>query len=115
MAAATFLLPVEESNITPRIFAGPALGLEVSCKVSGEEAGFSVEGDCEDFGAETKSIDFGVFFGAGIDIAVGNGDITLDALYNLGLTNINDVAGDPFDVTNRNIQVRAGYAFRVGG
>ncbi len=116
MVPATLLIPVENSPLAPRIYAGPALGIEASCKISGEEGGVSVDVDCEEFGAETKSIDFGVFAGAGLDIAVGtSGAITLDVLYNLGLTNINDTPeAEGFDVTNRNLQVLVGYRFMFG-
>lgn len=111
----TLMVPVE-GNVSPRFYAGPALGLEVSCKLSGEEGGVSVDVDCADAGADTKSIDIGVFFGGGVDLAVGTGAITLDALYNLGLTNINDTAGTTdLSAKNQNIQIMAGYRFFFGG
>ena len=114
MVPLTLLIPVEGA-VAPRIYAGPALGLEVSCKFSGDEGGVSIDIDCADAGVDTKSIDYGVFFGAGVDFAIGSGAIMLDVLYNLGLSNINDTAGTT-DMTakNTNIQFLAGYRFFFG-
>lgn len=112
----TFLIPVEGARIVPRLYAGPAVAFELSCKVSGELGGVSVDTDCDDesVDAPTKSVDFGAFAGAGVDIMAGPGAITLDVLYNLGLADINDFPGDPNSVKNRNIQIMAGYGFRFG-
>jgi hypothetical protein len=44
----------------------------------------------------------------------GPGAITIDALYNLGLANMNDFPGDPNTVKNRAIQILVGYGFRFG-
>lgn len=114
MVPLTLLIPTEGS-VTPRLYAGPALGFETGCKLSGEEDGVSVDIDCEEVGAETKSIDFGVFLGGGIDIAVGPGALMVDALFNLGLSDINDVEGVDESIKNQNIQVLVGYAFMFGG
>ncbi len=83
-----------------------------------EAQGISAEADCdsEEVGAPTNSTDYGILFGGGIDIPAGPGAITFDVLYNLGLGDI--AKEDPTDpkvkVTNRNIQVLAGYGFRFG-
>ncbi|UCC71066.1 MAG: outer membrane beta-barrel protein [Gemmatimonadota bacterium] len=115
MFPATLTIPTQ-GNITPRVYAGPAIAFEVGCNISGEEGGASIEIDCETFGVETKSVDFGLFFGGGIDVSVGSGAVMLDVLYNLGLTNVNDTPGEEdFDVTNQNIQIVAGYKFFFGG
>lgn len=116
MVPLTVLVPTE-FPITPRFYAGPALGIETGCKFSGEQGGISLDFDCQELDVETKSIDFGVFFGAGIDI--GFQDLpfaaTLDVLYNLGLSDINDVAGTTGSIKNRNIQILAGLAIVAGG
>jgi hypothetical protein len=116
MVPLTLLIPTE-GPVTPRLYAGPAVGIEASCKFSGTEGGITVDVDCDsdEIGAQTKSVDFGVFFGGGVDFAVGPGALTLDVLYNLGLTNINDVPDAPESIKNQNIQVMAGYAFMLGG
>lgn len=56
-------------------------------------------------GFKTKSVDFGVLFGV----------VALDVLYNLGLSDINDVAGSETSLKNRNIQITIGYALLLGG
>jgi hypothetical protein len=106
----TLTIPIENSPLMPRVYAGPAVAFEMSCKITD---GDSV--DCEDVGQKTKSVDFGVFFGGGVDFMVGNGAIMLDVLYNLGLANINDEAdSDEFSVKNKNFQFMAGYRFFLG-
>lgn len=116
LVPATLLIPVEGGAVTPRVYAGPSVAFELSCKVTAEEGGVSLDVDCDsdEIEAPTKSVDVGVFFGGGIDINVGPGAITIDALYNLGLTDINDFPDDPLSVKNRNIQIMAGYGVRFG-
>ncbi len=116
MVPLTLLIPME-GTVTPRLYAGPALGIEMSCKFSGTEGTITVDFDCDsdEIGAKTKSIDFGVFFGGGVDFGVGPGALTLDVLYNLGMSDINDVADVTEKIKNQNIQVMAGYAFPLGG
>lgn len=113
----TLLIPVE-GGVVPRLYVGPSLAFELDCKVKEEGDGISAEADCdsEEVGAPTKSIDYGIFFGGGIDIPVGPGAITFDALYNLGLGDIADEdETDPLlDISNSNIQILVGYGFRIG-
>lgn len=113
---ATITIPVPNAPIEPRLYAGPNVGLEISCDIEGEVDGFSGEASCEDAGLETKSVDFGVLIGAGVDIPAGPGAVTLDGRYILGVTNINDSADPDLsgDVKNRSWQFLAGYAIRVG-
>ncbi|UCC71067.1 MAG: PorT family protein [Gemmatimonadota bacterium] len=124
MVPAILTIPTGNGSITPRLYVGPALALEVSCDFSAEEDGVSASIDCDELSEatdgflpdlETKSIDFGVLFGGGLDIAVGSGAITFDVLYNLGLTDINDIPGTTEEIKNRNIQIVAGYRFFFGG
>jgi hypothetical protein len=121
LVPATLTIPMENSAITPRLYAGPSVAFELSCKATGEEGGESESFDCADVPPpdgpfDTKSVDFGVFFGGGVDIAVGSGAVTLDVLYNLGLANINDTEGETdFEIKNKNIQILVGYAFGLGG
>lgn len=113
MVPLTLLIPTQGS-VTPRLYAGPAVGIEASCKLSGEEGGASIDIDCTELGFESKSVDFGVFFGGGVDFGVGPGALTLDVLYNLGLSDINDVADVSESIKNQNIQILVGYAFMIG-
>jgi len=110
----TLLIPIENSSFTPRLYAGPSLAFEMSCDLKVEFDGESETMDCDDGGAPTKSTDYGVFFGGGVDFAVGSGELTLDVLYNLGLADLNDFPDDPNTVKNRNIQILLGYAFLFG-
>ncbi len=111
----TVTIPVE-GIVVPRLYAGPSLAFELDCKIEQSDATVSVEDDCADVDAPTNSVDYGVFFGGGIDIQAGPGHITLDVLYNLGIGDIADEdPTDPVvDVSNKNIQVLAGYGFRIG-
>ena len=115
----TLLIPIEGGAVQPRLYVGPSLAFEMSCKVKLEAGGMSQQFDCsdEEIGAPTLSPDYGVFFGGGIDIPAGSGAVTLDVLYNLGLRDIADE--DPTDpvisVKNNNIQILVGYGFRLGG
>lgn len=116
LVPATLLIPVQGGTVVPRLYAGPAVAFELSCKVSGEEAGVSIDLNCDEEGvdAPTKSVDFGVFAGVGLDIPAGPGAISFDVLYNLGVSDINDFPDDPNTVKNRTIQILAGYGFRFG-
>lgn len=98
-------------GVSPRVFAGPSLAFEVGCDV--EEDG--VAGSCEAEGFDTKSADFGLVFGAGVDIPAGGVVVTLDGRYDLGVTDITDVEGEEsFEVKNRAWQLFAGVGFPVG-
>lgn len=115
----TLLIPVEGAAVQPRLYAGPSLAFELSCDIALTDGGMSLEFDCENappeagIEAETKSVDFGIFFGGGVDIPAGPGAVSLDVLYDLGLTDIDD--SDPvIDIKNRNIQILAGYGFAIG-
>lgn len=66
------------------------------------ENAVEVEDDIED----VKTMDFGLVFGAGINI----GPATIDARYNLGLTTTDD-SEDEFDVKNSVISIMLGYSF----
>lgn len=121
MVPLTVLVPTQGS-VTPRFYVGPAVGIEASCKFSGDFGGGSESLDCgseellqQGIDAQTKSVDFGIFFGGGVDFGVGPGALTLDVLYNLGLSDINDVPDATESVKNQNIQIMAGYAFMLGG
>jgi hypothetical protein len=115
----TLLIPIEDSPITPRLYAGPSVAFETTCKLKASFEGDSVAADCVNEDVETdiqtKSTDFGVFFGGGVDFAVGSGEITLDVLYNLGLANVSDISVEDIEFKNRNLQILLGYAFLFGG
>lgn len=102
-------------SVSPRFYLGPAFSVEAGCEVEGTEQGVTVTVDCGDFGAPVKSIDIGAMGGAGLSFVTGaNLSVTLDVLYNLGLSTIDDTS-DPDDVKNRAWSVMAGVSFPVGG
>ena len=99
------------SEIKPYIIAGPTIAYNLSSKLKISMGGVSEEGDVKD---DIKSLDFGVGFGAGVNVAMGNNSIFVEARYALGLTNINDHPNDP-DIKTKGIQIFAGITFPVGG
>lgn len=97
-------------SITPHLFAGPMLGFNVTCKLSG--GGTSV--DCPSDTVE--SIDFGLLFGGGLSFRAGTGAFVVDAYYDLGLSNIaKDAASGSPTFKNQVFGVSVGYGFPLGG
>jgi opacity protein-like surface antigen len=92
----------------PFLLAGPAISLLMSSDM--ELLGQSV--DIKDL---TKSTDLGFVFGGGVVFPVGNGKVTLDGRYTLGLSNIVDLPIDiplvDVDIKNTNLSFMLGYAF----
>lgn len=109
--------PIADSPFEPRVFAGPTVGFEMNCEIDGEQGGVSATIDCDEFGLDTKSIDLGVAFGAGLAYAMERFSIIVDGRYDLGLTNLNDSDNveDDGDVKNRAWQFMAGFAIPIGG
>lgn len=93
-----YAIPME-GMITPNLFVGPSLGILLSA-----------EADDVDIKDDTKSMDYGVVFGAGVDFDMGTGKVTIDARYNLGLASIDD-SGAEADVKNSGISAFVGYLF----
>lgn len=80
-----FKLSAPLSPITPRLYAGPALGFLTNSEVDGNEAD-------DAFG----DVDFSGVVGGEIALAVNKGplsEIALDGRYNLGLVELGDVQG----------------------
>lgn len=104
----TVRVPTGDSRISPRLFAGGQLAFEGNCDLDDGTR----ERICEDEGIETKTTDLGLLFGGGFGWEAGPGMLTLDARYELGLTNLNDSEGffDPgLEFKNRVWQLAAGY------
>jgi hypothetical protein len=81
----------------PFLAFGPSLGIRTS-------ATRSAFGENEDIGDSFASTDFGLVFGMGVNLTT----FVIEGRYNLGLTNINTIEGDPDTIHNR------GFAFLVG-
>jgi hypothetical protein len=123
---AKFTIPTE-GNISPNLFVGPALGINLSAKYKEEYDGQTEEGDVEDYPFEfggwpkAKSTDFGLVFGAGVDIGMPHSAITIDGRYTLGLTSNSEdyeweydgevIETCECDITNSVISFTVGYSF----
>lgn len=74
---------------------------------AGPELAFKVATEEDVLDDMTKSMDFGLGFGAGYEMSSG---LMFDARYNLGLNNIYDGPGG-FDMKNTGFQIGLGYRF----
>ncbi len=101
--------------VDPRLYAGPTLAIELTCRVShrvrdvvgqGSCGVQWIEGEPPPF-VETRTFDLGLVFGGGVDIAAGPGAVTADVRYTHGLTNINS-EGEP-SLKNRAVEFLIGY------
>lgn len=98
-------------GVSPRLFAGPSVAFEIGCDV--EEGGVSVE--CGELDINTKSADFGLVFGAGVDIPAGGVVLTLDGRYDMGVTNVSDEPEEAdVEIKNRAWEFFAGVGFPFG-
>jgi hypothetical protein len=85
-------IPTETGSVTPEFFAGPAIGMNVTAKVTGEYEGESESIDIDN----AKSMDLGVTVGGGAAFKVGEANkLTIDVRYTLGLTKLFDDVDDP--------------------
>lgn len=97
------ILAVESESVQPRLYAGPALGLALSCEVKPDTE--EPPSDCKD---SIKSSDFGLVFGIGIELGSGPGAFLADLRYDYGIADINDTE-DNITNKNRSIQLLIGY------
>ena len=94
------------------LLAGPSVGFEVGCTISGSSGSESASIDCSDAELDTKSVDFGLTGGLGLDFQASESVIiTVDGLYGLGLANI----AQDGDAKNRVFMLQAGVGFPLGG
>lgn len=96
-------LAVEGEGVKPRLYAGPSLGLALSCEVKPDTD--EPPQDCKD---SFKSSDFGIVFGIGVELGSGPGAFLADLRYDYGITDLNDT-GDDISNKNRSIQLLVGY------
>jgi hypothetical protein len=101
-------------SVTPRVFLGPQVSLNTSCKLKGDVGGDSASIDCDseligEF-LNANSVLFDMLFGAGLDIDMGKVDIVFDARYDLGLTDALDLGSSKMSAW----QLLAGVAFPLG-
>lgn len=82
--------------IRPLIYGGPSVSMRLGSKTTIEGTDdlgeVSIEEDLDD---QTKSVDFGLVAGAGVQIPFGSGTgLGLEARYDYGLVDVNDANGD---------------------
>ena len=92
-----------EGKLKPSLFAGPAIGILLSNKITnGEEI---------DIKNASNGSDFGLVFGAGVEYMLEKGCVLLDARYELGLTSTLKEAEDK-EVKNSVISIMIGYGMQ---
>lgn len=90
-----------ENKFEPSLFVGPALGILLSNKIT--------DGAKIDLNDASKSTDFGVVVGAGLDCTLGNGRVLLDVRYERGFTSWSDDLDEKHSV----VSFMIGYGIRV--
>lgn len=124
---AKYAMPTK-SGFIPCFFVGPSLGINLT-------ADFDIEGKdliwdenitgSIDYSEATNKVEFGLVIGAGCDYAVGNGQITFNARFNLGFSKVikggevtGEINGEPYqeiiteeDAKNIGFLLLLGYAF----
>lgn len=108
---AGFTIRVTDERARPRIYFGPTFALALRCRVNvNVEPGTSPPPeDCAD---DTKSFDFGLVAGIGIEYGKGPGAFIADVRYDVGLANVSDLPDEPA-VKNRSFQIVLGYVRRL--
>ncbi len=123
------MIPARRTAVRARVYAGPSVALELKCRtdLSAEVQSFSptgtplavvstsTSGGCADESGRlggplftaTKSLDFGLILGAGVDVGVGRGALTGDLRYGFGLADIQDGTGG--SIRNRSFVILLGY------
>ena len=92
-------------EIKPYVMAGPTIGYLLSAKQ-----------DEDDIKDDVKNIDFGLAFGGGVSLPMGNKTVFVEGRYSLGLTDINDDSDpDADEIKTKGIQIMAGITFPFGG
>lgn len=100
-------VPAMNGNVKPRFFVGPYLGILLSAKDKTE--GFADPADNYDVDIKDfmKSTEFGLTFGAGVNISA----VTIDLRYDLGLSkNFEEVLGYQPNVKSGGIYAMIGWS-----
>ena len=98
------------------LLAGPWAASLLSCDASfsvnvGGLGSVTESASCDD---ATKSIDYGIAAGAGLEMAVSDGlRLGVDLIYSLGLVNIDDTSME--DIKTRHLALQAGIVIPFGG
>jgi len=107
-----YQFPMTGSQVRPRVFAGPDLGLEIGCKFSAS----GTDLNCNDASTQlsNQTLDFGVLGGVGIAFPMGSGSFDVSVHYSLGLTKIWSSSAFTTDIKNRAFSVAVAYLFPMG-
>ena len=112
--------------IKPYLYTGPSVAYRLDFKMEGEFAGLGISADLKNV---TQDFDFGLGFGAGVEIPLNVLSITIEGKYYLGLVDQHkdgtfqaEAGGLTIDGTfdesnkfkNRGIQILVGIAFPIG-
>lgn len=100
------------SRVLPSVYAGPVFSFETSCNREIGFDGVRQSVSCNDAGFDTKSLDLGLALGGGLGLKSGPAIFTLDARFNLGIT---DIRPEGETVRNRTFSLLGGVAYRLGG
>ena len=94
------------------LLAGPALAFKVSCGVSASFLGEDIDEDCGDDGP--KAMDLGLVGGARLEYGLSEKmGISVGALYNFGLLNMDDSDSDE-TLKSRVMSLQAGVVWSIG-
>lgn len=106
----------------PYIFAGPAIAFILSSDLELSGGGITVKGDASDI---TKSTDFTIGFGGGVNIHLESISVFIEGRYALGLSDVakaGEIKADGLteqvpdaDLKTRGILIMGGVAFPLGG
>jgi hypothetical protein len=100
---ATFTIPTGGA-VEPVLFLGPALDFELSAEMKSEyPSGVSIQNNSTEDLDDTRSSDYSLIFGAGVDIVSGPHLIMLQVRYVLGLEEVY------FSAKNKTLSVVAGF------
>ncbi len=99
------------SLVSPHVYAGPYLGLQVDCTVQGTNS------KCDDVPSiSTKSVDVGGIAGGGLDLAVGGLVLTAGVRYDFGISKVVEFQTSTVreSAKNGSFALYAGVAVRFG-
>ena len=104
--------------VRPYVMAGPSVGFRLNAEVTFNSAEATGTFDADDV---TESLDFGVDFGAGLNVRLSGVSLFLEGRYDLGVADVfkgGELAGqvsDDADVFTRGLQVMTGITIALGG
>lgn len=102
-----------QSNVKPYALVGGNIGFLMSAKAA------PTQGEEVDIKEDLESLDYGLNFGAGVNIPMGTNQFFIEAQYALGLADITkpeEILGETFDSSDKNtgIHIKVGILFPLG-